>query len=91
MGLGTPNAAYQPRRALRAGGWMRLFGDRFATDAATIKPSAPGPAESRTIDVRVSLPAPPHGRAQSADSASRFRFPATRARCSREAFKQPDR
>jgi hypothetical protein len=25
-----PNAAYQPRRALRAVGWMRLLGDVFA-------------------------------------------------------------
>jgi hypothetical protein len=23
----SPNAAYQPRRALRAVGWMRLFGE----------------------------------------------------------------
>jgi hypothetical protein len=29
--VASPNAAYQPRRALRAVGWMRWFGDRFGS------------------------------------------------------------
>ena len=33
------NAAYQPRRALRAVGCMRLFGDRFGSTRRFISPS----------------------------------------------------
>ena len=46
--------ADQPRRALGAGGWMRLLGDRFGSTSCIVSPRGkPSPAKIPSIGMRL--------------------------------------